>query len=184
MSILDKLFRKQTATTNPLDNESAGNLMLMGILTSSPIIFDDKWTNYKNRKGQTFELIILSTLLILRKFKSVKPQYYQVFEEDLFNQIHKFARQEQIIQMLPIDFADFINSRFALYDNEFSVDDDQQVKIPVHTVFNLFEKPLLKDSGMCLDLFKVMKVQIKFQVYYKHLLTGIDFMISKKYSLG
>ena len=137
MSILNKLFGKQTATTNPLDNESAGNLMLMGIITSSSIIFDDKWTNYKSRKGQTFELIILSTLLILRKFKTVKPQYYQRFEADLFNQIHKFARQEQIIQILPIDFADFINSRFALYDNEFSYDDDQDVKIPVRTVYNL-----------------------------------------------
>ena len=182
MSLLDKLFRKQIETSNPLDNESPGNLMLMGIITSSPIIFDDKWTNYKNRKGQTFELIILSTLLILRKFESVKPQYYHEFEEDLFDQIHKFARREQIIQMLPIDFADFINTRFVLYDNEFSVDDDQQVKIPVHTVFNLFEKPLLKDSGMCLDIFKVMKVQIKFQIYYKRLYSDFDFMISKKYS--
>ena len=182
MSILDKLFRKQTATTNPLDNESPGNLMLMGIITSSPIIFDDKWTNYKNRKGQTFELIILSTLLILRKFETIMPQHYQEFEEDIFNQIHKFARQEQIIQMLPVDFADFINSRFVLYDDEFSVDDDQQVKIPVHTVFNLFEKPLLTDSGICLDLFKVMRVQLKFQVYNKQLQSGFDFMISKKYS--
>ena len=182
MGILDKIFRKQTATTNPLDNESAGNLMLMGIVTSSPIIFDDKWTDYKKRRGETFELIILSTLLILRKFKSVKPQYYQEFEADIFNQIHKFARQEQIVQMLPIDFADFINSRFVLYDNEFSFDDDQDVKIPVHTVFNLFEKPLLKDSGMCHDLFKVMKVQIKFQLYYKRLYSDFDFMISKKYS--
>lgn len=182
MSILDKLFRKQTATTNPLDNESPGNLMLMGIVTSSTIIFDDKWTNYKNRKGQTFELIILSTLLILRKFKSIKPQYYQEFEEDLFNQIHKFAGQEQIIQMLPIDFADFINARFVLYDDEFSVDDDQQVKIPVRTVYNLFETPLAKDSGVCKDLFKVMEVQIKFHSYYERLLTNFNFMISKKYS--
>ena len=182
MSILDKLFGKQTAITNPLDNESPGNLMLMGIITSSSIIFDDKWTNYKNRKGQTFELIILSTLLILRKFKSVKPQYYQRFEEDLFNQIHKFARQEQIIQMLPIDFADFINTRFALYDNEFSYDDDQDVKIPVRTVYNLFERPLAKDSGVCEDLFRVMEVQIKFQSYYEQLLTNFNFMISRKYS--
>jgi len=32
---------------------------------------------------------------------------------------------------------------------------------------------------MCLDLFKVMKVQMKFQVYYKHQQSGFDFMISK-----
>jgi len=182
MGILDKLFRNQTATSNPLDNESPGSLMLMGIITSSSIIFDDKWTDYKKRRGETFELIILSTLLILRKFKSVKPQYYHEFEADIFNQIHKFARQEQIVQMLPIDFADFINSRFALYDNEFSYDDDQDVKIPVRTVYNLFERPLVKASGICEDLFKVMEVQIKFQSYYERLLTNFNLMISKKYS--
>jgi len=182
MGILDKLFKKQTDPSGQLDNESPGNLMLMGIITSSTIIFDDKWTDYKKRRGETFELIVLSTLLILRKFKSVKPQYYQKFEEDLFKQIHKFARQEQIIQMLPVDFADFINSRFVLYDDEFSVDDDHQVKTPFRTVYNLFERPLAKDSGVCEDLFKVIEVQIKFKAYYEQLLTSFNFMISKKYS--
>jgi len=182
MGILDKLFQKQTDPSGQLDNESPGNLMLMGIIASSIIIFDDKWTDYKRRRGETFELIILSTLLILRKFREIRPMQYNKFEEDLFMQIQKFARQEQIIQMLPMDFADFINSRFVLYDDEFSVDDHHQVKTPVHTVYNLFERPLAKDSGVCEDLFKVIEVQIKFKAYYEQLLTSFNFMISKKYS--
>lgn len=139
--MFDKFFKKQSGQQDPLNNESAGRLMLMGILTSSTIIFDDEWSDYKKRKGQTFELIILSTLLILRKFRETLPRHYSGFEEDLFTQIHIFARQEQIIEKLPCDFADFINSRFVLYDDEFSVDEDEQVKFPVHTVYNLFETP-------------------------------------------
>lgn len=179
--MFNKLFKKQSNSPNPLDNESAGKLMLMGILMSSPIIFDDEWMDYKKRKGQTFELIILSTLLILRKFRRALPQHYNEFEQDLFLQIHLFARQEQILDLLPGDFADFVNSRFVLYDDEFSVDEDEQVKFPVHTVFNFFEKPLLKNSGVCEDLFKVMETQIKFKSYYERLMMNYDFMISKKY---
>lgn len=182
MNILDKLFKKEPALPPQLNNESAGKLMLIGMLVSSTIIFDDEWTDYKKRKGQTFELIILSTLLILRKFREIRPLKYNVFEEDIFNQIHLFARQEQIIQMLPVDFADFINSRFILYDDEFSTDEDGEVKFPVHTVYNLFEKPLLRNSGICEDLFQLMQVQIKFQTYYERLMVNLDFMISKKYS--
>lgn len=182
MNIFDKLFKKQSALPNQLDNESPGKLMLIGILTASTVIFNDEWTGYKKRKGQTFELIILSTLLILRKFRELKPQQYNVFEEDLFNQIHQFARQEQIIPMLPVDFADFVNSRFILYDDEFSIDEKEQVKLPAHTVYNLFEKPLLKESGITADLFKVVMMQIKFQAYYKQLMVSLDFMISKKYA--
>lgn len=182
MNILDKLFKKQSDLPNQLDNESPGKLMLMGILVSSTIMFEDEWTGYKKRKGQTFELIILSTLLILRKFREIRPLNYNVFEEDIFNQIHLFARQEQIIQMLPVDFADFMNSRFILYDDEFSTDEEGQVKFPVHTVYNLFEKPLLRNSGICEDLFQLMKVQIKFQTYYERLMVNLDFMISKKYT--
>jgi hypothetical protein len=182
MNIFDKLLKKQSAIPNQLDIESPGKLMLMGILTSSTIIFDDAWTDYKKRKGQTFELIILSTLLILRKFREIRPQYYIVFEEDFFKQIQLFAIQEQIIQMLPVDFANFINSRFILYDDEFSYDDENQVKLPGHTAYNLFERPLLKNSGLCEDLFKLMELQIKFQSYYKQLMLSLDFMISKKYA--
>ena len=179
MGILDKLFKKQTDPSGQWDNESPGKFMLLGILVSSPVIFNDEWTNYKNRKGQTFELIILSTLLILRKFREIRPMQYNEFEEDIFMQIHLFASQEQIVQKLPMDFADFINSRFILYNDEFSCDDDQDVKIPVHTVYNLFERPLVKDSGICEDLFKVMEVQMKFQSYYERLLTNFNLMISK-----
>jgi len=182
MKILDKLFKKQSDLPSQLSKESAGRLMLMGILVSSPIIFDDEWTDYKIRKGQTFELIILSTLLVLRKFRELKPQNYYEFEEDLLSQIHLFARQEQIIQLLPVDFADFMNSRFILYDNEFSTDVEGQVKLPAHTAYNLFEKPLLKNSGMSEDLFKIMELQIKFQSYYKQLLMNLEFLISKKYA--
>jgi hypothetical protein len=182
MSIFDKHFKKQPTPSSQLNSESPGKLMLYGILMSSSIIFDDEWTNYKNRKGQTFELIILSTLLILRKFREIRPSKYNEFEEDLFMQIHLFARQEQIIQMLPIDIADFINSRFVLYNDEFSYDDVQDVKIPVHTVYNLFERPLLQDSGICEDLFQVAEVQIKFKGYYEALLTSFDFMISQRYA--
>jgi len=182
MNIFDKLLKKQPTVINQLDNESPGKLMLMGILTSSTIIFDDAWTDYKKRKGQTFELIILSTLLILRKFREIRPRYYNVFEEDFFKQIQLFALQEQITQMLPIDFADFINSRFILYDDEFSYDDEDQVKLPGRTAFNLFERPLLKNSGICEDLFKMMEFQIKFQSYYQQLMWGLDFMVSKKYA--
>ena len=52
MGILDKLFKKQTDPSDQLDNESPGNLMLMGIIASSIIIFDDKWTDYKRRRGR------------------------------------------------------------------------------------------------------------------------------------
>jgi hypothetical protein len=182
MNIFDKLLKRQSPVTNQLDNESPGKLILMGILTSGTIIFDDAWTDYKKRKGQTFELIILSTILILRKFREIRPRHYNVFEEDFFKQIQLFAIQEQIIQMLPIDFADFINSRFVLYDDEFSYNDENQVKLPGHTAFNLYERPLLKNSGLCEDLFKVMELQIKFQSYYQQLMLGLDFMISKKYA--
>lgn len=182
MNIFDKIFKKQAALPSQLDKESAGKLMLIGILVSSTIIFDDEWTGYKRRKGQTFELIILSTLLVLRKFREFKPQCYNEFEEDLFDQIHQFARQEQIIQMLPVDFADFINSRFILYDEEFTSDEYDSVQLPAHTTYNLFDRPLLKDSGMCDDLFKVMELQIKFQPYYKRLMMNFDLMISKKYA--
>jgi len=181
MSIFDKLFKKESDFPSQFGNESAGKLMLIGILVTSPIIFDDEWTNYKKRKGQTFELIILSTLLILRKFRKICPHHYNEFEGDFFNQIHLFVQQEQIIQMLPSDFVDFINSRFVLYDDEFSVDEQEEVKFPVQTVYNLFEKPLLKDSGICEDLFKIMETQIKFQSYYEQLMISFDLMISKKY---
>lgn len=182
MNIFDKLIKKQSPAMNQLSNESPGKLMLMGILTSSTLIFDDSWTDYKRRKGQTFELIILSTLLILRKFREIRPRYYKVFEEDFFKQIQLFAMQEQIIQMLPVDFADFVNSRFVLYDDEFSYDDENHVKLPGHTAFNLFEKPMLKNSGLCEDLFKVIELQIKFKAYYQQLMLGMDFMISKKFA--
>lgn len=182
MSILDKFFKKQLSPSDHLGNESPGKLILGGIIVSSPVIFDDEWTNYKNRIGQTFELIILSTLLILRRFREIRPDKYNEFEEDLFMQIHIFARQEQIIQKLPVDFADFINSRFILYDDEFTMDDDQDVKLPVRTVYNLFVKPLSKESGICDDLFKVVEVQMRFNAYYESLMTSFKLMISKKYS--
>lgn len=182
MSIFDKMFRKQNQLPTQLANEGPGKLMLIGILVSSTVIFNDEWTDYKKRKGQTLELIILSTLLILRKFRELKPRYYNEFEEDLFEQINLFARQEQIIQMVPVDFADFINSRFVLYDDEFTTDEYEQVKLPAHTAYNLFEKPLLKNSGMCEDIFKVIELQIKFQSFYKRLLMNFEFMISKKYA--
>lgn len=180
--MFDKFFKKQSDEQDPLKNESAGRLMLMGILTSSPIIFNDVWTDYKKRKGETFELIILSTLLMLRKFRETIPRYYSEFEKDLFTQIHIFARQEQIIENLPCDFSDFINSRFVLYSKEFSVGEDDEIKLPVHTVYNLFEIPLLKDSGVCEDIFKIMETQIKFNNYFKQLVISFNFMVSKKYA--
>ena len=182
MKILDKIFKKPATMPDQLDNESPGNLMIIGILVASTLIFDDEWTDYKKRKGQTFELIILSTLLILRKFKELKPQHYDEFEEDIFNKIHSFARQEQIIEMLPVDFADFINTRFVLYDDEFSTDEYEHVKLPARTVYNLFERPLVKDSGSTTDLFKMGMMQIKFLAYYKQLIVSLDFMISRKYA--
>jgi len=180
--MFDKILEKQSGQQDPLDNESAGKLMLMAILVSSTIIFEDEWIDYKKRKGQTFELITLSTLFILRNFKEIVPRHYSEFEADLFTQIHIFAKEEQIIEKLPCSFVDFINSRFTLYDDEFSLDEEEKVKFPLHTVYNLFEKPLLKDCGICEDLFKVMETQIKFNSFYEALMTNFNFVISKKYA--
>lgn len=182
MSILSKFFGSESSSRNFLDNESAGKLMLMGILVSCPTLFNDNWTDYTRRKGQTFEVIIFSTLIILRKFRKIRPSHYSKFEEDIFNQIHNFARKEQIISMLPCDFSDFINSRFILYDEEFSFVEDEAVKFPAKTVYNLFEKPLQINSGVCEDLFKIMEIQVKFHSFFEELFKNFDLMILKKYS--
>ena len=182
MSIFDKMFRKQNQLPTQLANESPGKLMILGIIVTSSEIFGDDAKGFRNRKGQTFELIILSTLLILRRFRKLKPEYYVAFEDDLLDQISLFARQEHIIPMLPVDYAIFVNSRFALYDDEFTLDEDGEVKLPVRTAFNFFERPLTTNGGICDDLFKVLELHVKFPIYYESLLGSLYFMISKKYA--
>lgn len=182
MGILDNFFKKEPNTDELLKNHSAGSFMILGMLVSSSIIFNDEWKDYKKRKGETFELMILSTLQILRKFNEIKHSEYSSFEEDLFKQLFNFARQELIIEKLPCDLDDFVNSRFVIYDSEFSLDYDEQVKLPVHTAYNLFVNPLEMNSSKCEDLFKVMELQIKLNAYYEALNINFNFMLSKKYS--
>jgi hypothetical protein len=182
MSIFKKLFRKKAQLPTKLADESPGKLMILGIIVMSNEIFGDDSKNFRNRKEQTFELIILSTLLILRRFRKLKPEYYVAFEDDLLDQISLFARQEHIIPMLPVDYAVFVNSRFALYDNEFTLDEDGEVKLPVRTAFNFFERPLTTNGGISDDLFKVLELHVKFPIYYESLLGSLYFMISKKYA--
>lgn len=181
MSIFDKIFRKQSQTPKQLDDESAGKLMILGIIVTSCEIFGDDTKDYRNRIGQTFELIILSTILILSKFRELKPKKYDEFEEDLYKQIYIFASQEQIFQMLTVNFKDFINSRFELYADEFSLDEDGEVKLPVRTAFNFFENPLTTNSGLCKDLVKVLELHGNFPFFYERLMQSLYFMIKKKY---
>lgn len=176
------MFRKQSQLPTKLANESPGKLMILGIIVASSEIFGEDSKNFRNKKGQTFELIILSTILILRRFRELKPKHYHEFEEDLYNQIYLFAKQEQILQLIPVDFGDFINSRFALYIDEFTLDEDGEVKLPVRTTFNLFVRPLASNSGACDDLFKVLELHVNFPSYYERLIGSLYFMISKKYA--
>jgi len=150
-----------TKVMNNVDPENPAQMLLLWILYSSSIVFEDLWLNYKMRKGKTFELIILSVMFILRKLKKAFPQFYNAIREDLFDHMYKFALHEQITGMLSEDYLDFVGARLKLYEEEFSGNAPEDTEMPVHTAFNLFIHPLLKNSGICEDQLLLKNVKKK-----------------------
>jgi len=181
MKIINSLFAKRYKEKDQLSGLSAGNLTVMGMLLASSTFFNDDWKNFRNRKDKTFELMILSVIFILKKVKQFRPLYYHEFTDDLFHQFYLFARQEQIIQMLPVDYTTFLESRLIQYNNEFSLDDEGMIKLPGHFAYNLLVHPLSEESGICENLFELMSVQEKILPFYEQLMWNIDAMISLKF---
>jgi hypothetical protein len=165
-----------------LTNEGPGKLMIIGIIISSDLVFGDRGPEYSHRKEATFELMILSTLYLLQKFEQEKPEYYLDFEKNLYQEIYLFAKDEGILEIIPHNIEEFINSRFILYDNEFSKEYPEQIKIPAHTTYNLLVKPLQIESGICEDLFKTTALLARLNNYYESLNKMFKLMIEKKYS--
>ena len=181
MKIINSLFAKRYKEKDQLSGLSAGNLTVMGMLLASSTFFNDDWKNFRNRKDKTFELMILSVIFILKKVKQVRPLYYHEFTDDLFHQLYLFARQEQIIQMLPVDYTTFLESRLIQYNNEFSLDEEGMINLPGHFAYNLLIHPLSEESGICENLFELMSVQEKILPFYEQLMWNIDAMISLKF---
>ncbi len=184
MKITDSLFHRRQKEKDQLKDLSAGNLCVLGMIMASSTFFNDNWANFRNRKDTTFELMILSVLFVLRKFMEVRPLAYNVFSDDLFNQVYLFAHREQIVQRLPVNYNDFMGSRLFLYNDEFSMDEEGMIKLPGHLAYNLLMHPLLKDSGICENLVELMSVQEKILPFYEQLMCSFDVMISLKYPNG
>ena len=134
----------------------AGRYATAGIVVTSSTIFEDDWTNYTKRIGQTFELMIMSAILVLFKFNDSRPAYYKEFNDSLWFNIYLFAQQEGIIGMLPVEYLDFINSRLKLYKKELYEAEDGMTKIPAHLPYYIYYRPLSKETGVCENMDELM----------------------------
>jgi len=160
MGIFDKMFGKAKKTR--------AELIMLSCVKVGDIILDKN----QRSKGAIFEVLLFSSLHILKEFKQKKPDLYSRFETDYFEAVFNFARKEGILSHLPCDFSEFINNRFQLYDQQLKsiFDNPQGTFIPSKIVYNFYEQPLTKYGGVSCDL----EAALIFTMQMKYLFVTLD----------
>lgn len=169
MGLFDKMFGKPKETPARL-------IMLSGVMASEIMLEKNQLS-----KGAVFEVLLFSSLHILRKFRQRRANLYTQFEADYFNEVHNFAREEGILNQIPTDFTDFVNNRFQLYGQQLNsmYDNNEGNFIPTKIAYNFYEKPLTKDSGDSFDLPAVMMLTMKMKHLFEALDGSVDLIIKE-----
>jgi hypothetical protein len=165
MGLLDKLFGKP--------KETPGRLTFLCMVRANEIILDKR----QNSDGVSFEVLLFSSLHVLRKFRQRRPHLYDQFEAELFNELVKFTQEKGILNQLPSGFANFVNNRFELYGQQLNSIREDRNFLPTKMAFNFFETPLKLESGDCFDMTKVFKMSMSIPHLINFLDEGIEFII-------
>ncbi|HEY5391249.1 MAG TPA: hypothetical protein VIJ57_03955 [Hanamia sp.] len=170
MGLFSKIFHKP--------KESQAKLILISGVMASEIILE------KNQfsKGAAFEVLLFSSLEILRIYKQKQPQYYSQFESEYFIELFNFAKVEGILNQIPGDFTNFVNNRFILYGQQLSsLYNNKGSFIPTKIAYNFYEKPLQLNSGDNLDLPAIMLMNIKIKHLFEVLDSSVELVLSGKF---
>jgi hypothetical protein len=146
---------------------SVARLMLEACLKGSNIMLEENQIS----KGAVFEVLLFSSLHILREYKQKRPNLYGQFEEDYFGEVYRFARKEGILNNLPCRFPEFINDRMRLYDQQLkSMDNNPEGKfMPTKIVYNFYERPLTNNGGDSYDLEASILTIVQIKYLFKYL---------------
>jgi hypothetical protein len=178
----ERLMHKLTSEIFSEGKQSFGKLMIAASIMNSKIILEEE--PFKVNKGKLFEVLIFSCWHILKECHYLKPDKYQFLEKDLIQELILFMQKQRILSSLPCDVTDFINSRFILYSEEFTVIVDELreepvVPIPVRTAYNFFDTPLKLESGKCLDPFRIIQMQQKLKHFFDVLNKSLEVTIKE-----
>jgi hypothetical protein len=171
MGLFDKFLGKQ--------KETQARLILLAGVMSSEIMLEKNQLS----KGAVFEVLLFSSLHILQRFRSKKPQQYSTFEAEYFLELHRFAKEEGILNKIPCEFTDFVNNRFQLYGQQMNAmyDNSEGTSIPTKIAFNFYDTPLTLNSGDSFDLPAIMMLTMKIKHLFEALDGSIDLVLNNKF---
>lgn len=158
--------------------ESHAKLILLAGVTSSKIMFEKNQIS----KSAVFEVLLFSSLHILRTYQQKRPQQYSNFEADYFIELYKFAKNEGLLDKIPGDFTEFVNNRFQLYGQQLNLmeNDSEGTFIPAKIAFNFYITPLLLNSGDNIDLYAIMIMTMKIKQLFRALEDSIDIVLKEQ----
>jgi hypothetical protein len=171
MGLFDKFLGKQ--------KESQARLIFLAGVMSGEIMLEKNQLS----KGAVFEVLLFSSLHILRRFHNKRPQQYSTFEAEFFLELRSFANEQGILNIIPCDFTDFVNNRFQLYGQQMNAmyDNSEDTSLPTKIAFNFYDKPLTLNGGVSFDLPAIMTMTMKIKYLFEALDNSIDLVLNNKF---
>lgn len=167
MGIFNKMFGNSKGTH--------AEIMLLSCLKVNILMLEE----HQRTRGAIFEVLLFSSLHILRVYRQKQPALYSRFEADYFEAVYNYAQKEGIINQLPCEFPEFVNNRFKLYDQQLNslYDNPQRTFIPTKIVYNFYENPLTRNGGNSSDLEAALILIAKMKYLFETLNGCIELII-------